>query len=89
MRPEGGTALGTPAGAARAGAAAREDRCRAVPERWAPWYGALLEQCWESCSLWETHAGSVQEGRHAVGGIHVERRQRETMEEQQRPSVTD
>jgi len=48
--------VGTPAGAARAGAAVRGDPCGAVPERGAVWYGAVLEQCWESCSLWEAHA---------------------------------
>ena len=26
-----------------------------VPEGWALRYGAMLGQCWESCSLWETH----------------------------------
>lgn len=50
----------------------------------APWYGAALEQCWESCSLWEAHTGSVQEGLW-VGPTW--RGGRVTMEEQQKQSV--
>ena len=50
------------------------------------------EPCWSSAgraAACGKPTRSVREGWHAVGGIHVERRQRETMEEQQRPSVTD
>ena len=39
----------------------------AVPEGWALWYGALLEQYLESCSLWEAHAGSSGEGMASPG----------------------
>ena len=39
-----------------------------APEGWAPWYGVMLEQCWESCSLWEGQAGSVHEGSYPMGG---------------------
>lgn len=78
MRPEGGTAHGGP--------------CGAVHERWALSYIAMLEQRWESCSLWENHTGSVQEGwltvgmthvEQRLGMTHVEQRQRMTMKEQQ------
>lgn len=31
--------------------------------------GVVWEQCLKSCSLWETHAESVGEGRHATEGI--------------------
>ena len=37
------------------GAAACGDLCGAVPEGWALWYRAVLELCWESCSLWEAY----------------------------------
>lgn len=46
-----------------------------APEWWAPWYGVMLEQCWESCSLWEGYAGSVWEGQHLWEGPHVQWRQ--------------
>ena len=52
-----------------------------APEWWAPWYGVMLEQCWESCSLWEGYAGSVWEGQHLWEGPHMEQGQRETVEE--------
>ena len=42
------------------------DLCGATPEGQALWYGAMLEQCLESCSLWEAHAGSVWEGWHPM-----------------------
>jgi len=42
--------------------------CREVPEGWTLWYGVTVEQCLESCSLWEAHVGSVWEGRHPMGG---------------------
>jgi len=29
----------------------------AVPEQWALWYRAVLEQCLKSCGLWEAHVG--------------------------------
>jgi len=38
-----------------------------APEGWALGYRAVLEQCLESCSLWEGHAGSVQEVWHPTG----------------------
>jgi len=80
--------VGTPVGMTRAGAAAQGDLCGAVPEQWALWYGAVLEQCWESCSLWEAHAGSVCEGWHAVGGTHMEQGSHEvTLKEQQKLSI--
>lgn len=59
----------------------------AVPEGWAPQYEALLEQCLESCSLWEVHVGSVWEGQHPCEGASVEQWQRVTTEEQERRSV--
>jgi len=46
------------------GTATCGDPCGSVPERWTPWYGAMLGQCWESCSLWEAYTRSVQEGWH-------------------------
>jgi len=46
---------------------AHGDPCGAVPEGWALGYRAVLQQCWESCSLWEGHAGSVQEVWHPTG----------------------
>jgi len=64
VRPEGA--------AARAGAAARRadpgsctvrDPCGAVPEGWAPRYGAVLGRCWESCSVWERPRGISWEER--------------------------
>jgi len=83
--------MDTPAGAARAGAAARGKEpavgqegwrsCHpwgyagAVPEGWHLWDGAVLVQCWESCGLWEAHAGSVQEGLCPMGRSHPEQRQ--------------
>jgi len=51
MRPEGGTAHG--------GTLQEQPRLEllpvgtrgAVPEGWAPWYGAVLGQRWERCSM--------------------------------------
>lgn len=36
------------------------------------WGEAMLEQCSESCDLWEAHMGSVGEGQHLVGQRHTE-----------------
>ena len=36
---------------------------------WTLWYRAMLEQCLESCSLWEAQARSACEGWYPVGGI--------------------
>ena len=47
----------------------------------------MLEQCLESCSLWEAHMGSDWEGRHPMRETEVELGQRVTMEEQHRQSV--
>jgi len=46
------------------------------------WYGAMLGQHLESCSLWEARAESVGEGWHAAGGSHVEQGQRVAMKKQ-------
>jgi len=51
------------------------------PGGWAPCYGAVLEQCLVSCSLWEGHMGLVWEGQHLWEGPHMEQGQRETVEE--------
>ena len=64
------------------GAAASGDPCGSVPEGRAPACRAVPEQRWESCSLWETHTGSVREGRHPVGG-DLWSRGRVTVEERQ------
>lgn len=50
-----------------------------TPERWALWGSPTMEQCQESCSLWEVHAGSAGEGQHPVGRTHTEQWQRVTM----------
>jgi len=50
------------------GAATCGDVCGTVPGEWSSWYGAMLEQCSESCSLWEAHTKSAQEGQHSLGG---------------------
>ena len=39
------------------------------PWGWALWYRAMLEQCLETCSLWEACLGSLWEGWHPVRGI--------------------
>mgnify|MGYP001860251031 CR=1 FL=1 len=39
----------------------------AVPEGWFPWDRAVLEECWESCGLWEGHS-RIRLGRTASCG---------------------
>ena len=57
------------------------DLCGPGPKGWALWYNAVLGQCLESCSLWETQTRSAGEGQHPVGRTH--------MEKGERVSVTD
>ena len=53
----------------------------AAPEGWVLWHRAVLEQCLESCSLWEDHTVSCEEGWHPMGGDHGSG-QRMTVKEQ-------
>lgn len=75
------------------GAAACGDPCGAVLEGWALWYvalwhGAMLEQCWQSCSLWEAYTGSVWERWHYGRDLMLHQGQRRIMKEQQRQSIS-
>lgn len=77
LRPGGGTACGYPVerglhwARTAGGAAACGDPCGAVPEGWAPRYGAVLGQCWECCSPWEVNGDQLGVD-SIVGWTHVE-----------------
>eukprot|EP00076_Gallus_gallus_P044337 XP_025009875.1 uncharacterized protein LOC112533215 [Gallus gallus] len=64
MRPEGVGPRVLPQKQPWDGAAAHGDPFWAVVKGRASRYGAALEQCWESCSPWESRAGPVRAGRH-------------------------
>lgn len=53
------------------GAAAHGDSGGAVPGVWASRYGVVLDQCWESCHLRQTHLVSVWQ-EPFVRGVHAE-----------------
>jgi len=88
VRPEGGTAHGEPCRSPSGRAAALESRLRWGRKAWgiccpcramgssAGWVGPMVQSCgeqWlESCNLCEIHPGSVWEGQHSVGEIHME-----------------
>lgn len=41
-----------------------------TPEEWVLWNRDMLEECLESCSLWEALSGSLWKGQHPLGGTH-------------------
>lgn len=70
-----------PWGGALGGAGGLGEQCWAVPEGWALWYRAVLGQCLESCSLWETHKDQFRRGGIPWEGPMLSRG-RVTMEEE-------